>query len=501
MYGEAMHDLWGQDRAEDAFLLHNYLVSKGDLPSKFEDIKPFMVHLATEGHDPRSFLRRLAAAGAYFAGQGIQAFNMEKYEPGAATRLGQSNKISDSFAAKAFATKPLSFLFVLRSLQAFGLAQIGPQAIRELGLAASDLDDLAERLARLDELGIDTGSSNYSMIVRKLCSAKEHTLLQQVLRTDMHHEVFESRPLLVRLLSDHLHNAQWDQVNLLLVVLNNGDTQQLSTQAKHELFETAMIQPRTMLGLATSNSAGLSTFYRHDLHYTVVKLLDSLRAMKRERRRRSSRLAMARFTAGFMQDAVAALGHMKSHHWRVLFAQLGQLGALDDVATLSHWVAKTVTQESQNDMVNREGVAFHVHYLEKLFDGKYQAAVMHWAMKRSMTSRLRAEDQRWKSSLLFLKHLEQEFGVVTRLDAIRKVVVMRCRYLRHRRQYRLFRSPVGFCSEVIRFMHSQWSLSDSYKKQQMAVALRSLATQKKRRKSFPRREGPRIPRMKLRGQQ
>ncbi|KAK5087470.1 hypothetical protein LTR70_005331 [Exophiala xenobiotica] len=350
MYDEAMHDLWAQERADDAFLLHKYLVSKGDLPSSFDDIAPFLIYLTTKGDDPAPFLRQLAAAGASFAGQGVSVREVVTPQPGTGAAPMRVNKVSDAFAAKAFATKALSFDFVLRSLQAFGLTQIGPQAMRELGLAASDAAVFAQRLARLDEVGVGTGSSIYSRIVRKLCFSGEHNLLSQALQTDMHHEVFENRDLLLRLLSNHLHNAQWDQVNFLLAVLNHGETQTLSPMVKAELVEEAASQPRTLLGLTSNSSTGLATFDRYVMQNIVSKLLHSLCSMKSEQRSQGSRLAMARFTAGIMQDAVATVGHMKLHHWRLLLGELGQLGALDEVMILSHWVAKTTTQESLDDL-------------------------------------------------------------------------------------------------------------------------------------------------------
>lgn len=498
MYDEAIHDLWTGQRADDAFLLHKYLVSKGDLPSSFDKILPFILHSATKGDDPRPFLRQLAVAGASFAGQGLSVFESETRQPGAGATQVRLNKVSDAFAAKAFATKALSFDFVVRSLQAFGLTQIGPQAMRDLGLAASDPDIFAQRLAKLDELGIDTGSSVYSRIVRKLCSSREHTLLSQALHTDMHHEVFESRDLLLRLLSDHFHNAQWDQVNFLLAALNHGETQTLSPLVKAALIERAALQPRTLLSLVSSGSADLATFDRHALQTIVTKLLHSLRSMKYQQCSRSSRLATARFTAGIMQDATAAAGHLKVRHWRLLLGQLGQLGALNEVVTLSHWIAKTTTRESYTDLEER-GITFHVDYLQRLFDSKYQAVLVHWAMRRSMTTRRIAERHSWKKSLLFLRHLELEFGVVSQLGAIRKVIVMRSRYLQRARYSYFYKGPRRFCFEVIKFMQSLWSQSERYRTRELEIALQSLVSPKKRTRDFGKAADRRIRGMKIGG--
>ena len=500
MYDQVMQDLWAQKRADDAFLLHKYLIEKGDLPSSFEDIWPFISHLAREGHDPRQFLRRLAAAGASFAGQGVAVHELETKGQGGAMACVRIDKVSDTFAAKAFATRALPFDFVLGSLQAFGLTQIGPQAIRELGLAASDTDVFAQRLARLDQLGVDTGSSVYSRLVRRLCFAKEHTLLSQALQTDMHHEVFESRPLLRRLLSDHLHNGQWDQVNLLLATLNHGDTQSLSTSVKLELIDRAATDPRTLLSLTLNGSNGLASFGRYDLHAVVAKLLRSLRAMELDGRSRSSRLAMTHFTAGIMQDAVTAVGHLKVYHWIVLISQYGKLRALDEIAALSHWIAKTVAQGLHDDPHQRGGGAFRTGYLRKLFNHKYQAAMMHWAMMRTMITRRRSERERWKRTLLFFKHLEDDFGIQIYLRAIRKVVVMRCRSLSHRRRPLLSRSPVSFCSEVVKFMQSIWSQTKSDQRRELAIAMQTVAARKSRGRRFDRVKERRIRGLKIRGE-
>lgn len=494
MYVKAIRHLWQEGRSEDAFILHKLLILKGDFPASFLDLQPFLVHLARMSQDPGPFIRQLAAAGAGYAGQARITYELEQQHQNAMrdgvtnseayTSTGMQNKVSDFVAAKAFAARGLSFEFVLNSLRAFGLTEIGPQTIREIGVAAGDLDTFARRLATLDHYEVDTGGSAYSRIVRKLCIAKERGLLKQALQTDMHHDVFEDSKLQRRLLTDKTLKCEWPEVNLLLTMLNHGDVGVLKSHVNVALLAplgTNILEQRVFLGASERNPT-FRTVQDPLSHILIVeRMLRELCDGQSQRKTQKQRLDRIRFIAGYMQDCVANGTAFHYFHWRHILLQLGANHSLKEVYSLTLWISNRVTSSYRTPTV----ISSHdrpTQILNTLFNFQFQIALMNWSLKDLFSNTSSKSSQEWRRSLYLLKILEDGYHVNVNLPTLRKIVVHRCVHLRRssaasRVGIQTFSSMAKarrMCSDILERMHELWSTSPAMRQEELRVASRML---------------------------
>lgn len=501
MYEQGVKHLLGNNRPDEAFLLHKFLISRGDFPTSFHEIEPFMKYLAKQSEDPGPFLRNLAASGAVFSGQGREVHKYESQElvsksDGRVTERKQgsetpgANKVSDSFAAKAFATKALSFEFVLNTLRAFGLREIGPQSIREIGLNTQSLESMLERLAKLDELGIDTGGSAYSRFIRKICMAREATLLVQALHTDMHHDVFEDAHLQQRLLVESLNKCAWTQVNLLLAMLNYGQSVELNDSVKSALLELIVeddIKSRSFLTLL-SNLTGvknrLSSTIFHDLaDYVILRLQNT---KKREKLSRNHHRKRARFTAGVLQGCTTVGARLTVWQWKMLIGQLGKVGALEDVHKMTIWLAVWYSERVENVAFEKQSSDSSMSPLKSLFDGRFQSALVYWALRDQFYKKSGCVRHPWQTTLRLLRYLQIDCGVHIQSWTIRKTIVLFVRGLhfrsapglRSRRADSRNSDSRRLCFRLFRSLDEYWPKSVVTGKSEQEIAISYLLQQK-----------------------
>lgn len=453
MYGKIVHHLFENGQPKQGILLHKFLISKGDFPSSFSEIEPLLKHLARRSEDPGPFMRSLAAAGIVFSGQGKWAYEHENQDialdakTSTATRKMTSgaprlNKISDSIAAKAFATPALPFEFVLNSLRAFGLTEVGSQSIREIGLAASNLEALSIRLAKLDELGVDTGGSAYSRFIRKMCSMREGTLLHQALSTDMHHDVFEDSSLQQRLLVQSLNKCDWANVNLLLAILNHGQVLQLNQIVTSAILLSIVkdgLKSRTFLTLLpklVGPKARLPATLFRDL---ADNLIIRLRNMREKEMSQSDFRGYTRFTVGVLQSCAAGGNFVSDAQWRMLILQLVKSEAFEDLQTLTIWLSVWLPKQEQDAGTGEQSVTKSSRSLARIFDCRLQGAIAYCALKNQFYRRDGRVRHPWQTTLKLLRYLQRDSQVTMQLPTIRKAITLFVRGL-----YR--RSAPGFAA-------------------------------------------------------
>lgn len=514
IYDEAIRNLWEEERVDDAFLLHKFLIARGDLPSSFNELKPFMFYLARKHHDPSPFIRQLITAGAMFSNQARNTYKeeLDKVEADP-SRISQplvrphweppSKKkvVTDTFAARAFATKALSFDFVLNSLRLFGLTEIGPQSMREIGLAASTPEIFASRLTRLDEVGVDTGSSAFSRLVRKLCFTGQHSLWKESLKTTMHHELFEDTALQQKLLSEHFNKSDWKSVNLLLTMLNNGDVEGKGGEAHKHLLEITSedhSKQRALLGLLFE-SAPKGVMQGINLHSQAIdRLSTALRNGRAQDVSKTSISYRAQFLAGLMQDAVALGKPVHGHQWRLVLSRFGKAGNFREVISLSLWLAEHYSSQRIRLLQKSHLFAAHTLNLAEFFNVKYQAAIIVWALRRDVKAGFEKTSwQNVRKALTLLKHLEHRYKIATNLPTVRKALVVKFRTYDHEIRVRSMglnkeRSTPNLTKALInllRIVNEIWTGSGDVVDKEIKVALHSLRTKKMSKDRMDRRFG------------
>ncbi|RMZ82104.1 hypothetical protein DV737_g2172, partial [Chaetothyriales sp. CBS 132003] len=162
VYEDLIPSLWEANRTSDALMLHQHLLSNGDLPRTFKVLKPFVQHIASTNGDLEAFLGDLRAADISFDAQVRRLHSTLLAKP--LEKVNEPRKISDEIAARILASFP--FEFAIRNLRFFGLIEVGPLSVRQMVKSATTSKALKERFQTLKEFEIDLGSSAFVRLGR-----------------------------------------------------------------------------------------------------------------------------------------------------------------------------------------------------------------------------------------------------------------------------------------------------------------------------------------------
>lgn len=552
IYDKAMEELWQSNRKEEAVLLHKLLISQGDVPSSFHYIEALMLHLAATNQAtdakkaPEAIIQQLLAAGVDYSHRAWHVYKVARQNESAnknnSPKIGSdqaiipSKRTSESFATKAFATSALPFEFVLNSMKAFGLTEIGPQTMREIGLVAKDLDTLRNRLDILHRRGVDTGASAYVRTIRKLCKKGHAGLLTEVLKTDIHHEVFEDSHLQWHLISDHVKKCDWSKVNLLLTILCQGAIRE---QAANVAKTALLLRPnrrgnqhRAFLNYAMQVHDPYRASETFGLRNSIKSMIVEMRSQKRDQFTPHQQLVWARFVAGLMQEAVLGGQRFEVLEWRHVLSRIGGRGMPDLAIGLIYWIVRlqhgTIADLTGliplssgsaaakpipiSKRLSRLGVPVSrdlatdsgaLQLTTRLVDTRFQQSLMHWSLQHSLHEKTRKRRETWQNCLELLRLLEQKYGIPMDLKALKRVIVMRCRYLRpkrfstksqssfdHARQSADEMSPERSkemnrnawreCSRVIGELHNLWRVSPAQRSADLDIAFEALFARKEK---------------------
>ncbi|KAL2424931.1 hypothetical protein ABEF91_004260 [Exophiala dermatitidis] len=449
IYSDVATRLWEQERSADAFIMHSFLVSKGDLPPRFEVIEPFLSYLAAQDENNLDeFLVSLGSAGASFESQArrfwsrersrVTGLSLESLNIVASNTLGVNpKKLSDQFVARAFATRAFSFDFIVNSLRMVGLIEVGPLAVRQAALTAPDLATLQARFSKFDELGIDTGSSAFVRILRKVCNAGRWEMAHTLVHNDLHHEVFEDVSLQERLLAEYYRTQDWLQLNRTLVILNNGDFDDNAQTNAGSLLIKIMLEAgdwaqalKLIRNLQTRNLPISSTVAR-----SIVQLLKQPQLVKSAALDSETDDRIA-FLIGLLQDIFASGTKFEITLWRWPLRALGSLGRQKELECLVYWIAEQYTPKPMKTKKKRgnqpkkaelERPKFG-HVLEPLFGDKFQKALVSWCFlpHKGMTTVSPEQCLRWTR---ILKRLRDVYGVEVKEYNVRWMFIRRLRWL------------------------------------------------------------------------
>jgi hypothetical protein len=226
IYDVMMTTLCSRNRYLEAIYWHDVLTSAGDHPSSITVTEPLRRHFKVDlkektkagssspeyhAHLVPSFTTTSTRLSRYFMNKVL------------GERHGIAQKyISDRTCAKALATGAFSVDFVIRSLSAFGVEAIGPLAFRELGLRAGNSIDMMKHVKTLHQLDMRVENRIFSQLVLKLAADEEDELLQALLASDQHPDVFEDKSTQTKLLSQHIQDQDWVSMRIAILALTHG---------------------------------------------------------------------------------------------------------------------------------------------------------------------------------------------------------------------------------------------------------------------------------------
>ena len=402
IYSRAVPHLCNQERFLDAWRMHKFLLSRGDLPSDFESIKPMISYIASKENRFEEFLQDLKNYHIAYEAQARQVQEHEKsIQYGIASgnlnivssrTLGvQPSRLSDKFVARAFATRAFSFDFILQGLRLLGLREIGPLAIREISVSAATLAEIRRRLDLLKELGVDSGSSMYARVVISMATQGRVTLLSDVLASDQHPDVFEDLDLQEELLAQYYRDSDWRQVDRTLAILRVGNQEFLHNErlSAEETSFNVLLRSALRAGdwsgatkitaKAMRQGCRLTTRTLRCMHDTILPRREPAQRLKHQ-----ECFDGVGFLLSLWQSAATAGTQIPPAFWSEPIRRLGMLRRWNDLERLLFWLAKIYsskagTSDDPASMSKRSNVRGEQRSLRRIFSPSLQRAVVAWA--------------------------------------------------------------------------------------------------------------------------
>ncbi|KAI1436047.1 hypothetical protein GGR50DRAFT_266551 [Xylaria sp. CBS 124048] len=237
---------------------------------------------------------------------------------------------NDSLGAQWLATSWVSLDTAIPTISALGITKIGPLSFQSIALRAGNSDELLSRVAQLRENGISAGESSYVQVILYLAEQKDDELLQDLLNSDVHPDVFDDVTLQTQLIHTASDQLGWRTVRLLMVT-------QL-VLAKQSARETA----NRVLGyyFQSRNQDGVIRIlrdmrtYHVPLDYNEAKyIFDSLIIDYNVEKRSLSPQTAAYYLTIFRQLKLVDVPVPVSH-WRLIAINMARQGRLDELGKL-----------------------------------------------------------------------------------------------------------------------------------------------------------------------
>lgn len=464
IYGKVISTLCEQEQVVEAMAMHNYLFRRRDFPRTFEEIEPLIRRIPREDLSSSGFIRQMEEVGLSFSGR-VQrlydslkttslGFSRESIDLATNMTFGtRRSKISDAFAARVFATKSFTFDFAVNGLHMLGLEELGPLSLRQIALQAHTAPIIRQRLAKVDSLGIDTGGSAYSRVVRKLANTQQDTLLMDIISCDQHPDVFEDPHTLSQLLTMYHDSKDWRQVNRTLAIL--GDFRDGNHNAPNALLRSALMRKVwvEVVKIATQMHQRRLCISRANLLLMYQFFLRPRRTTKRVSLRRHGFQDLL-FLMNLWQTSLIHGANLPPDAWREPLRRLGMMGRLMDLEKACLWLssfyfsqgAASATHNSGGDLTvlplrRADWKGREVSAIDKIFTPALQRGIVEWGFIAGLgglkfpnqafqlaNSRARHEAP-WVCGLELLCHLQRHFGVRLHVFTIKAACRHRLRQL------------------------------------------------------------------------
>ena len=466
IYDQVMMHLHNNDLSALSLPLHRFLISQQDFPSRVDSMRPMLLRMAQDGTPVEPVIASLRSAGFAMVNAAGAIFQTEVESPGLSPGLDISGSVSDAFAAKAFAAKSLSFSFILNSLKAFGLRVVGPQAFREIGLGCNGTEEFLQRLNAINSLDLDLGLSAYSRILRKVCQDQNETMFRALLQTDMHHDVFDDKQLQGRLLAEALRSSDWDRMNLLLLMLNNGESNTLNDSVRrYTLDAVSNADARSILGLLLSEDEPCSSTRKWDVDRAVGRRIylfsTSLRTLQKSMtpEQYTTPRMLTLITIGIMQDALISGIKIKAGYWKHILGRLIECGDFETVDSLCDWLPRAITQHHEaQDLEQDDPNTSTMPVFDRIFGAEFQRQFFTASLQRSLRTRIPAHREQWKRCLATLYNLHNKYDVGISEPVLRRIVADLGRHFMPKHQLGElgphYAQACRFVAEVLHYVYS-----------------------------------------------
>ncbi|KAI0201001.1 hypothetical protein F4808DRAFT_426182 [Astrocystis sublimbata] len=220
LYDVLLPYLFDHGESSSARTWRRHFIRHGEVPLIPAPVKPFLRFL--KGYYPDDTLTPEEAAALKFTPESVQSevpnLTREFVNRVYGRTFGITVKnYNDRLGAKWFASSWVSLDGAIAAVSALGIEKIGPLSLQSIALRTENSEDTLNRISQLREHGISVLDSNYYQLVLHLARKKDNELLYDLLRSDLHPDVFDDINLQTRLVNSAKGISDWRTMRLLLV--------------------------------------------------------------------------------------------------------------------------------------------------------------------------------------------------------------------------------------------------------------------------------------------
>ncbi len=436
MYPTIIPKLCNEGNFKRGIEWHNMLMKMGDIPPDAKVAEPLFHHLALYG---KTYQLVFMSKSMTEAGVPVPTSNSKISEGNKIiTRellnreLGDTHKIApkkltDEFCGRLFATTAIPVEVSINGLRMLGVDAVGPISVRELAWRElvsrkrSSSEAITRRLDDLKKAGIAVGDSTFCMLVSNLAMQGDERLLEEVVKCDMHPDVFEDRDLQESLLAMYFANGDHLKADRTLAILT----------AKCKPGNLENTRWNLILRAAVKRGAGKDIFKILDSMQEKMVPVSTKSSMALRRGLLSPRevskppttVAELPSVIAIFQRILQTGGYVHIFQWRELLRRLGMAGLLRDLQKLSIWLAEWYSnplfRASQSSFFNQKGeqvpndlpIRHPRHPLRILFPPVVQQAIVTWGFQhtgdfRNPHIRFRNKGLTWRWGIQLLRELK-----------------------------------------------------------------------------------------------
>lgn len=128
----------------------------------------------------------------------------------------QEKPYNDKLGAKWFASSWVSLDSAINVIYTMGIQGIGPLSLQSIALRENSAEGVLHRINQLRQLKINLPVSNYVRAIHLYAAVRDNEALQELLRSDIHPDVFDDEVAQQRLLRDCVRMSDWKTYRLIL---------------------------------------------------------------------------------------------------------------------------------------------------------------------------------------------------------------------------------------------------------------------------------------------
>lgn len=316
-----------------------------------------------------------------------------------------SKPLKDSLGARLFASSWIPVDFAFHALQGLGVRTLGPLCLQSLALRDPKAEIVLSRLKQLEQFDIQVGESVYSKAVRHFAETGNDELLDAILHTDIHPEVFDDLPTQKSILDNAIAEGDRCTSRLLLAIQPAVAQRSVDATSNQSLRDHVLRQDITLaVGLMDEMRAmnvdlapeTLEVVHRHLLDATSHNIPMTSRVVHKiqENVELASRLNLSRQM-------------VSSEVWRNILYQLGKSHRIQALEGLALALVDNFQAQAQRESgfvavrpadlpFDAQASTFEMpmdlplhhrwHPIRRIFDDyQFQACIIEWGFKKSLS--------------------------------------------------------------------------------------------------------------------